>query len=141
MDDKLKAALECCIEMRCSECPLFTHGDCIAELEERIAIMQESMEALEKRCNALEALEQRCKTLEALEKRNEWVSVKDKLPELGKNVLVYIERNAYRFDEIIRKREIAIGWHMEGRWHVDGCSGVVGLYWQELPEPPKEVSE
>ena len=74
-------------------------------------------------------------------KNSEWISVKDKLPEQGKNVLVYIERNAYRFDEIIRKREIAIGWHMEGRWHVDGCSGVVGLYWQELPEPPKEVSE
>ena len=74
-------------------------------------------------------------------RRNTWVSVKDKLPEQGKDVLVYIERNAYRFDEVIRKREIAIGWHIEGRWHVDGCSKVVGLYWQELPELPKEVSE
>ena len=79
--------------------------------------------------------------LYTLMKNNEWVSVKDKLPEQGKNVLVYIERNAYRFDEIIRKREIAIGWHIDGRWHVDGCSKVVGFWWQELPEPPKEVSE
>ena len=72
---------------------------------------------------------------------SEWVSVKDKLPELGKNVLVYIERNAYRGNKITRKREIAIGWHIKGLWHVDGCSEVVVFCWQELPEPPKEVSE
>lgn len=72
---------------------------------------------------------------------NEWVSVKDRLPEQGKNVLVYIERNAYyRNGEIARKREIAIGRHIEGRWHVDECIDVVGICWQELPEPPKEVS-
>lgn len=42
--------------------------DKIAELEERLAIMQESMETLEQRCEALDALEKRCN---ALEKRNE----------------------------------------------------------------------
>lgn len=251
--EALKAQMEKCIVSDCKDCPYTDAQICdtamtkdaleyIESLEERIAIMQESMEALEKRCNALNALEQRCKTLEVLEKRNEpvkvrhlhnakvtmhgevtftdecgncggylvktwkacplcgrsvkwdgwqgkvinsleycissplsndcntceyggksvvicerliqevlallkeqdtsaWVSVKDRLPEQGKDVLVYIERNAYRFDEIIRKREIAIGWHIEGRWHVDGCSGVIGFYWRELPEPPKEVIE
>lgn len=100
---------------------LIEAADRIEELDERIAIMQESMETLEK--------------------RQEWVSVKDKLPELGKNVLVYIERNAYRGNKITRKREIAIGWHIKGLWHVDGCSEVVVFYWQELPEPQKEASE
>lgn len=79
-------------------------------------------------------------TLALLKEQPQWVSVKDKLPELGKNVLVYIERNAYRYDETFRKREIAIGRHIEGRWHVDECIDVVGICWQELPEPPKEVT-
>lgn len=100
---------------------LIEAADRIEELEEHIAIMQESMETLEK--------------------RQEWVSVKDKLPEWGKDILVYIERNAYQGNKITRKREIAIGWHIKGLWHVDGCSKVVVFYWQELPEPPKEVSE
>ena len=72
---------------------------------------------------------------------SEWVSVKDRMPEQGKDVLVYIERNAYRGSKITRKREIAIGWHIKGLWNVDGCSKVVVFYWQELPEPPEEVSE
>lgn len=81
MDVKeLKKAMECCSNNdKCNECPLYPQLYCgealaaeaekyIAELEERLAITQESMEALEKRCKALEALEQRCK---ALKKRNE----------------------------------------------------------------------
>ena len=57
MDEKLKTLFECCIEMRCSECPLYIGIVCyikgmikayIDSLEERIAIMQESMEALER---------------------------------------------------------------------------------------------
>lgn len=76
----LKEAIKCCAINNCFGCPRNKDIGCvcdtmhdaysyIAELEERIAIMQESMETLEKRCNALEALEQRCKALEALEKR------------------------------------------------------------------------
>ena len=77
---ELKHAIKHCAEDHCIGC-MYGHdpecinhimsatGSYIAELEERIAIMQESMEALEKRCNALEALEQRCKTLEVMEKR------------------------------------------------------------------------
>ena len=82
MDEKLKKALECCSRWNCCACPMVSDVNCtknlpaeakqyIDDLEERLAIMQESMAALEKRCKALEALEQRCKALEALEKRNE----------------------------------------------------------------------
>lgn len=81
--EQAKKAIECCHSGNCDDCPCFgNHADCeevntplvqdiITEYDERIAIMQESMEALEKRCNTLNALEQRCKALEALEKRNE----------------------------------------------------------------------
>lgn len=81
MEEKLKKALECCKNNdMCPECPLISElycreiltaeaGNYIADLEERIAIMQESMETLEKRCNTLNALEQRCNALEALEER------------------------------------------------------------------------
>ena len=76
---ELKKAMMCCIKMDCVQCPLGTVIGCdqklaeevmayIDDLEERLSIMQESMEAQEKRCKTLEALEQRCKELE---KRNE----------------------------------------------------------------------
>lgn len=82
VDEIKKALRECRLSGKCDDCPLKDNPDCITllkrdalnaieELEERIAIMQESMEALEKRCNALNALEQRCKALEVLEQRNE----------------------------------------------------------------------
>ena len=63
--ERVKKAVEVCKD-RCSPyCPYWTEDECrtliltdcaeaIAERDERIAIMQESMEALEKRCNALE---------------------------------------------------------------------------------------
>lgn len=82
--EKVKAWLRICgnikrLTLGCNECPYLNEVLCvsslasdatelIALLEERIAIMQESMETLEKRCNALDALEQRCKELE---QRNE----------------------------------------------------------------------
>ena len=76
--ERVKKAIEVCKD-RCSPyCPYWTEDECrtliltdcaeaIAERDERIAIMQESMETLEKRCKALEALEQRCKALDAYE--------------------------------------------------------------------------
>lgn len=80
-EDVKKALLHCGKTNRCEGCPCREDGmlcinkalnnalEAIVELEERVAIMRESMESLEKRCNTLDALEQRCKTLEALEKR------------------------------------------------------------------------
>lgn len=73
--EALKVQMEKCIVSDCKNCPYTDAQICdtamtkdaleyIEQLEERIAIMQESMDALEKRCNALDALKQRCKTLE-----------------------------------------------------------------------------
>lgn len=116
------------------ECPMrHTNGNCLVIGGFCTSVNDEICNGLREAYECGASMEMR---------RNGWFSVKDRLPEQGKNVLVYIERNAYyRNGEIARKREIAIGWHIEGRWHVDGCSKVVGFYWQELPEPPKEVSE
>ena len=68
-----------------------------------------------------------------------WTPVTERLPENCADVLAYIERNAWGDEDVpYRKREIAIAYHVNGMWHVDGCSGVDGLAWQPLPEPPKE---
>ena len=69
----------------------------------------------------------------------EWISVTERLPEDCTDVLAYIERNAWGVgDAPHRKREIAIGYHVNGLWHVDGCSKVDCISWQALPPPPKD---
>ena len=62
-----------------------------------------------------------------------WNFTTDKLPQEMKDVLVYIERNSWKYG---RKKEIAIGWHIGGKWHVDERSGVVCIAWMPLPKPP-----
>ena len=60
MDEKLEKALECCSRVNCCACPKLKDVNCmsnlyaevklyIAELEERLAIMQESMDEQKKR--------------------------------------------------------------------------------------------
>lgn len=69
-----------------------------------------------------------------------WISVKDKLPRDCERVIVYMERDAWdRKGKFRRKKDIEKGWQIDGVWHVDGCSRVLGLYWMPLPEPPEEV--
>lgn len=72
------------------------------------------------------------------EKTAEWILCEDRLPEECEWVLLYAERNAYDDGDFVgKKRVIDIGWQIGGKWHLDGCSGVVGIAWQTLPKPPK----
>lgn len=65
-----------------------------------------------------------------------WIPVETALPEETVSVLVYAERNAYDDKGQFRKKVIDIGWQVDGKWHIDGCSGVVGIAWMPMPTPP-----
>lgn len=81
------------------------------------------------------------KRLEADAKKPRWIPVTEKLPENCVDVLAYIERMAWGDgDAPYRKREIAIGYHVNGLWHVDGCSHVDCNAWMPLPELPEEAT-
>jgi hypothetical protein len=74
---------------------------------------------------------------------NQWISVNDRLPEIGRSVLVAVNINAklnlpFRTDST---PEIRIGWLDDnGKWGLqfDSADRDEILYWQPLPEPPKD---
>ena len=63
---------------------------------------------------------------------SEWISVKDRLPEGNKNVLVCCYKNAvgYRIDITFYcdQSEYGSGWYLPANI----------THWMPLPEPPKE---
>ncbi len=89
----------------------------------------------------------------------EWISVKDRLPENGRNVLICIENvEIYgRHNELKNiQRLILCGYHYDGVWltaHCHGCEYIEKMnekfpdehitvtHWMPLPDPPKEVSK
>jgi len=77
------------------------------------------------------ALLKRIKELEEKLAKYQWISVDDKLPEIGKNVLLY--------DEIIR-----LGCREYGGWWADDMffnDKEEFRYWMPLPEPPGNKEE
>lgn len=69
--------------------------------------------------------------------RKEWIFVDERLPECGETVLLYFERNAWdERGDMFRRRDMDMGFQYNGNWHVDGCSGVVGIAWMPRPKPP-----
>ena len=70
----------------------------------------------------------------------QWISVEEQLPPECEEALLFYERNAWdEHNERYRKKDIDVGWQCDGHWHVDGCSGVVGIAWMPLPEPPEAI--
>ena len=72
---------------------------------------------------------------------NRWISVKDRLPETGESVLVYIaiNKNLKGFGEC--EPEIRIGWlDDDGKWALQFSNMNYSevLCWMPLPEPPKD---
>ena len=67
---------------------------------------------------------------------NEWVSVKDRLPKIGEEVLVFSGKSidVYAFNVMCGENI----WEDE-RWR--WCYVEDIDYWMPLPEPPKEVEE
>lgn len=59
--------------------------------------------------------------------RPRWISVKERMPEDGKNVLAYEGGGFYFLD-----------WCCDGEWVVASASTAVVTHWMPLPEPPKE---
>ena len=60
---------------------------------------------------------------------NEWISVKDRLPEENVRVLVWLDETLYDYTHIDTDRLKRNAWV---RW------GKAVTYWMPLPEPPKE---
>jgi len=58
--------------------------------------------------------------------RHRWISVKERMPEDGKNVLAYEGGGFYFLD-----------WCCDGDWVVASESTAVVTHWMPLPEPPE----
>lgn len=72
-----------------------------------------------------------------------WISVNDRLPEIGKSVLVIVSINAKVNLPLCTDLalEMRIGWLDDnGKWGLqfDSADRDEILYWQPLPEPPKD---
>lgn len=69
---------------------------------------------------------------------NQWISVDNRLPESEKEVLVWYK---YTWDAWFTSYGFGINvWYSNTKQWRDGCllKGVEVLYWQLLPEPPKD---
>ena len=63
--------------------------------------------------------------------KQEWISVRDRLPEEKVKVLVVLGSN-------IRGKRICIDQRISGNWRGLGC---LVTHWMPLPEPPKNAQE
>jgi len=65
------------------------------------------------------------KMIDAISSKNEWISVEDRLPEIGKSVLIYIDNELF-FDMI------TLGFYGNGGWSQPDVT-----HWMLLPESPE----
>ena len=140
--DLLKAAVEdfkvigkvldadCDILINCEECPLQSgHYNCRSwnHQDEALALIGEDTNVPASKDDT-----------NVGGKIDSWISVKDRLPESGKEVLVW-----YRYTWGAAPTSYGFGinvWHSNTKQWREGCllKGVEVLYWQPLPEPPKD---
>ena len=115
--EEIKKGLECCIkasEEACDHCPYCK--ECI-------------------NFNAGNIYRDALSYITQLEARGtKWISVKDRLPEIGTVVLGYAKQNPFSAYEMMRVRNLGNGFEMI-RYH-EYASSIT--HWMPLPEPPKE---
>lgn len=63
---------------------------------------------------------------------NNWISVKDEMPQDGVQVLVYSKHKWVAIGSTIK------GYKVKRFYDGDGCSWNSITHWMPLPEPPKE---
>lgn len=83
---------------------------------------------------AIAALREQSKVVDS--DQFKWISVKDKLPEKGKFVLLSYAKNN-RNPTQFAKNTMAVGRFEYGKFLVEGCCVSV-THWMPLPEPPEE---
>lgn len=65
---------------------------------------------------------------------NQWISVKDRLPKIGQNVLIYYPKWAGDEIQVARLDNDGMTFDICGEFNVG--TGVV-THWMSLPEPPR----
>lgn len=72
---------------------------------------------------------------------SEWISVKDRLPEVGEQVIVYRQKKDHKSKKEICFDSIAILCHDNLVWWNSHFLGYEVTHWMPLPEPPKGAKD
>lgn len=128
--DKVCKGMECCVlrdpdaHRRCGECPYNPH-----------AISNEPC-ANGLMFNAIALIRQQQKRIKELEAAQQWISVKDRLPERPDNWPKCEIRRCYYLVALESGCVKSLGFEFgDMRWHATGSPVT---HWMQLPEPQKE---
>ena len=119
-----------CVEMDCGNCNTCVKrkaADAIEELSQKVDEWQE------------EACKWNSEYYHLLDNTPRWISVEERLPEDGEEVLCYYEYFRYgRFNCMYKT--VDRGYFLNGHFGGEPTNGQKAkvLYWMPLPEPPKE---
>ena len=111
-----------CINYKGNYCEGCSFGDEITKLHKRIDRLKKQNETLTIQRNAW--------ALTAKALTHEWISVDERLPEVGTRVVGYDYESNVRCYFITENR-----WWIDGGWNTAKGWGIT--HWMPLPEPPK----